>query len=97
MKLFITPLRTLKTINLYKKYLIYTFILNKSNIKINKYELKKYFYKNYLLKVKNINIIRIKKKKKKKKKKFLKKKKKIKKKKKKKKKKIKKKNFLRKK
>ncbi|MDH3004209.1 MAG: hypothetical protein NHG00_00090 [Candidatus Shikimatogenerans sp. JK-2022] len=54
MKLFITPFKTKKTIYNFLKYKKYTFILNKK--KINKIKLKEYFFKNYLLKVKKINI-----------------------------------------
>ncbi|WGH25755.1 MAG: hypothetical protein NHF89_00190 [Candidatus Shikimatogenerans bostrichidophilus] len=60
MKLFITPLKTKKSIYMFIKYNIYTFILNKKNI--NKIKLKEYFYKNYLLRVKRINFIKLKKK-----------------------------------
>ncbi|MDH3005134.1 MAG: hypothetical protein NHG06_00895 [Candidatus Shikimatogenerans sp. JK-2022] len=58
MKLFIVSLKTKKTIYMYKKHNKYTFILNKKNI--NKIKLKEYFFKNYLLKVNKINIIKIK-------------------------------------
>ncbi|WOX79278.1 hypothetical protein [Candidatus Shikimatogenerans bostrichidophilus] len=60
MKLLISPLKTYKAINLYKKYKLYSYYLNKK--KINKIQLKKYFKINYSLIVKKINIIKIKKK-----------------------------------
>ncbi|WGH25017.1 MAG: hypothetical protein NHG14_00170 [Candidatus Shikimatogenerans bostrichidophilus] len=56
MKLFLSILKTKKTINIFLKEKKYSFILNKKNI--NKIKLKEYFLKNYNLKVNKINIIK---------------------------------------